>query len=164
MRLLQRELPLQPRPFEMLARGSSVSGDDLVAAARTMKAQRRIRNVTAAVPARKGFTATAMGLWIIPEGRVDECAAQISQNRAASHCYLRPVYEDWPYNLYTTVHGRSVDECESIINDIAIDTGLSEKRALYPTRELKKTRVTFFSPEEADWESGRGRDQAVAAG
>ena len=164
VRLLQRELPLQPRPFDSLARATSVSGDELLATARSMKAQGRIRRITATVPPRKGFTATAMGLWVVPEDRVDEYAQQIVRNRAVSHCYLRPVYENWPYNLYTTVHGRSVDECESIINDIAIDTGLTEKRALYPTRELKKARMTFFASDEAEWESGQAEGRVIAAG
>lgn len=164
VRLLQSELPLQPRPFDSLVRGAAVSGDELVATARSMKTQGRIRRITATVPPRKGFTATAMGLWVVPADRVDEYAAQIAANRGVSHCYLRPVYDDWPYNLYTTVHGRSVDECESIINDIAIDTGLSEKRALYPTRELKKARMTFFAPDEREWESGHAEGREVATG
>lgn len=164
VRLLQGELPLQPRPFDSLVRGAAVSGEELLAAARSMKAQGRIRRVTATVPPRKGFTATAMGLWAVPADQVDRYAAQIAANRAISHCYLRPVFDDWPYNLYTTVHGRSVDECESIINDIAIDTGLTEKRALYPTRELKKARVTFFASDEAEWESGHAEGRVVATG
>ena len=77
----------------------------------------------------------------------------MSQNRAVSHCYLRPVYSDWPYNLYTIVHGRSVDECDSIINDLATDSGLTEKQALYPTREYKKARISLFSPESDEWEA-----------
>lgn len=164
VRLLQHELPLQPRPFDVLARGTSVTSEELIATARRMLAQGRIRRFTATVAARKGFTATAMGLWVVPEDRVDACAAKIVENRAVSHCYLRPVYDDWPYNIYTTVHGRSVDECESIINDIAIDTGLSEKKALYPTREYKKSRVVFFSPDEAAWESAHAANRAVALG
>ena len=65
-----------------------------------------------------------MGVWIVPEATVEQTAAKMSQHREVSHCYLRPVYADWPYNLYTIVHGRSVDECESIINDLAIDSGI----------------------------------------
>jgi len=87
----------------------------------------------------------------------------MSENRAVSHCYLRPTYDDWPYNLYTTVHGRSVDECDSIINDLAIDTGVEEKRALYPTREFKKVRLQFFSPEADEWESAHAGAREAAA-
>ena len=97
-----------------------------------------------------------MGVWVVPAIGVDEVGAKMSQNKAVSHCYLRPVYDDWPYNLYTIVHGRSVDECESIINDIAIDTGVDEKQALYPTREYKKARINLFSTEADEWEAAHG--------
>ena len=94
---------------------------------------------------------------------VDEIGARMSQNRAVSHCYLRPVYEDWPYNLYTIVHGRSVDECESIINDIATDTGIRDKQALYPTKEYKKARIMLFSTEAEEWEAAHGGQRAATA-
>jgi DNA-binding Lrp family transcriptional regulator len=87
----------------------------------------------------------------------------MSQHRAVSHCYLRPVYDDWPYNLYTIVHGRSVDECESIINDLAIDTGIEEKRALYPTKEFKKARISLFSRDADEWESTHVAAREAAA-
>ena len=105
-----------------------------------------------------------MGVWVVPEDRVDEIGARMSQNKAVSHCYLRPVYDDWPYNLYTIVHGRSVDECESIINDLAADTGIDEKQALYPTKEYKKARINLFSVECDEWESAHGgATQAASA-
>ncbi len=123
-----------------------------------------MRRFGAVVQQRKpGFSASAMGVWIVPEERVEELAGKMTQNRAVSHCYLRPVYQDWPYNVYTIVHGRSIDECESIINDIAIDTGVKEKRALYPTKEYKKARLTFFAPEAEEWESTRGGARSASA-
>ena len=98
-----------------------------------------------------------------PEAAVEETAAKMSQHREVSHCYLRPVYADWPYNLYTIVHGRSVDECESIINDLAFDTGVAEKQALYPTREYKKAKLTFFSREAEDWEAAHAPAREATA-
>jgi len=164
VRLLQRDLPLQPRPFDALSRTSGIAADELLGAARSLQRRGQIRRFGAAVQSRKsGFLATAMGVWIVPADRVDDYGAKLSQHRAVSHCYLRPVYSDWPYNVYTTVHGRSVDECESIINDLAIDTGLSEKQALYPTREYKKARINFFAQEAEEWESARVGRQAAAA-
>src|SRR5688572_15735855 len=164
VRLLQRDLPLQPRPFDALARGTSVPPDELLASARLLVVRGQIRRFGAIIPPRKaGFVATAMGVWQVPDDRTEEYGTRLSQHRAVSHCFLRPVYSDWPYNLYTTVHGRSVDECESIINDLAIDTGLTEKQALFPTREYKKTRLTFFAPDVEDWEAAHASSQAVAA-
>jgi DNA-binding Lrp family transcriptional regulator len=164
VRLLQNDLPLQPRPFDVLARNSAVSGDDLLAAARTLQKRGQMRRFSASIAARKaGFVASAMGVWVVPQESVDDYAAKLAQHRAVSHCYLRPVYDDWPYNLYTTVHARSVDECESVINDLAIDTGLTQKQALFPTKEYKKVRATFFAHEEAEWEEAHGDMRVVAA-
>jgi len=165
VRLLQRDLPLQPRPFDAIARTSGVAAEELISVARTLQKRGQIRRFCAAVHARKsGFAASAMGVWIVPEDRADEYAATLSQHRAVSHCYLRPVYDDWPYNLYTTVHARSVDECESVINDLAIDSGLTQKQALFPTREYKKVRLSFFSRDAEAWEDAHGAQRAVAAG
>lgn len=157
VRLLQRDLPLQPRPFDVLARGAGVAPDELLTAARALLKRGQIRRFCAHVPSRKsGFAASAMGVWIVPPDDVDAIGAKLSQHRAVSHCYLRPTYDDWPYNLYTTVHARSIDECESVINDLAIDAGLAEKQALYPTKEYKKARICFFSHEAEEWEEAHG--------
>lgn len=165
VRLLQRDLPLQPRPFDVLARNTAVGSDELLATARTLLKRGQIRRFAASVPVRKpGFGASAMGVWVVPADAVDEYAAKLSQNRAVSHCYLRPVYDDWPYNVYTTVHARSVDECESVIQDLAIDTGLTQKQALFPTKEYKKVRPSFFALEEIEWEDAHGPSLAAAAG
>jgi DNA-binding Lrp family transcriptional regulator len=164
VRLLQRELPLQPRPFDALARMSGVTADDLLASTRALHRRAQIRRFSAiVVPRKSGFTASAMGVWVVPEDAIEDAAAKLSQHRAVSHCFLRPVYEDWPYNLYTTVHARSVDECESVINDLAIDTGLSQKQALFPTKEYRKTRLNLFSREAEEWEATRGAQVAAAA-
>jgi DNA-binding Lrp family transcriptional regulator len=154
VRILQQDLPLQPRPFDTLARSGSVSAEELIATAKSLLARGQMRRFGAVIAVRKpGFTASAMGVWSVPQDRADAYAQTMMKNRAVSHCYVRPTYEDWPYNLYTTVHGRSVDECESIINDIAIDTGLTEKRALYPTKEYKQTRVSLFGADADLWEA-----------
>ncbi len=163
VKLLQRELPLQPRPFEALAKSTGVAADELLAAAKSFVKRGAMRRFCAA-PARKaGFVTSAMGIWIVPENRVEELGGKMSEHRAVSQCYLRPVYADWPYNLYTIVHGRSVDECESIINDLAIDSGLSQKQALYPTREYKKARINLFASDADEWEAAHGAQSAASA-
>lgn len=165
VRLLQNDLPLQPRPFDVLARASATPVDDLMTAARTLHQRGQIRRFSATVAARKqGFAASAMAVWIVPQDRADAYASKLVQHRAVSHCYLRPVYDDWPYNLYTTVHARSVDECESVINDIAVDSGLTEKQTLFPIREYKKSRVSFFAREAEEWEALHAAEPAVATG
>ena len=164
IRLLQRDLPLQPRPFEALARNAGLSSDELLAMARLLQRRGQIRRFSATVAARKpGFSASAMAVWVVPANNADMYGGKMAAHRSVSHCYLRRTHEDWPYNLYTIVHGRSVDECESIVNDLAADTGLTEKQALYPTKEYKKSRVNLFSREVEEWEAAHATHRVASA-
>lgn len=164
VRLLQADLPLQPRPFDVLSKTGGMGADELLHSARLLLSRGQMRRFGAIIQSRKtGFSASAMGVWVVPPEQADELGATMSRHRGVSHCYLRPVYEDWPYNLYTIVHGRSVDECESIINDLAIDTGLTEKRALYPTKEYKKSRLTLFAHDAEAWEAAHAPASAASA-
>ena len=162
MGALQNEIPLVSTPFAVIGQSIDMSEKEVIKRSERLK-RGTLRRFCAA-PARKtGFSASAMGVWIVPEATVEQTAAKMSQHREVSHCYLRPVYADWPYNLYTIVHGRSVDECESIINDLAIDTGVEARQALYPTREYKKARISLFSAEAEEWEAARGGNQVASA-
>src|SRR5712692_4019480 len=73
VRLLQRDLPLQPRPFDALAKNGEVAADELLAAAKNLVKRGQIRRFGAVVQSRKpGFSASAMGVWVVPENRVDD--------------------------------------------------------------------------------------------
>ena len=164
VRILQKDLPLQPRPFDGLAASIGSSGDELISTARNFLKKQQMRKLTAFVDARKpSFSATTMGVWVVPEGHADDFGIRMGDFKAVSHCYLRPVYADWPYNVFTTVHGRSVDECESVLNEIAEATGIHDRTALYPTRELKRVRIALFSPESEAWESARLSPSSASA-
>ena len=72
--------------------------------------------------------------------------------RGVSHCYQRPTYPDWPYNLFSMTHGRDRGECEAVLAAISAETGLTDYAVLYSTKEYKKTRVRYFTPEADAWE------------
>ena len=65
-----------------------------------------------------GFKANAMGVWAVPEEQLDEIGPQMAGFAAVSHCYRRPTYDDWPYSVFTMVHGRSARDCEATIDAI----------------------------------------------
>lgn len=71
---------------------------------------------------------------------------------AVSHCYQRASYPEWPYNLFTMVHGKSEQESEQTLAAIAEATIITDRHALYSTQEFKKVRVKYFTDEETRWE------------
>ncbi|MGA7616845.1 MAG: Lrp/AsnC family transcriptional regulator [Thermoanaerobaculia bacterium] len=153
VRLLQTDLPLQPRPFEAWARQGAFSSDEILEFARRLLETQQIRRFAASVQLRKPFSATAMGVWRIPEDRIDDLVPKMADRPSVSQCYLRPVYEDWPYNIFTTVHGRSVDECESVLNEISEEIGIASMQVLFPTKEYKRSHIVYFSGEVDAWEA-----------
>ena len=55
-----------------------------------------------------GFKANAMGVWAVPDAELDEIGPQMAGFALVSHCYRRPTYDDWPYSIFTMVHGKNV--------------------------------------------------------
>lgn len=164
IRLLQKDLPLQPRPFEAWGKTINLSGDEILDTTREFIRRQLLRKYSGIAPKKKpSISATAMGVWVVPDGKIEDFGAQMLKHREVSHCYLRPVYEDWPYNVFTTVHGKTVDECDGVLQTISSQTGVQEMRALYPTQEFKRTRVLYFSPSDEAWESTRLQIAAKSA-
>ncbi|MFZ2490974.1 MAG: Lrp/AsnC family transcriptional regulator [Thermoanaerobaculia bacterium] len=164
VRILQTEIPLQPRPFDVMTRGTSLTPEEVLTTARELQKRGQLRGFSAVGPRRKpNFGTTAMGVWIVPAERAEETGLRLARHRNVSHCYRRPVFDDWPYSIYTTVHGRTVDECESVLLDLSIDSGIEQRQALFPLREFKKARIAFFSTDADQWESGRADARAAAA-
>ena len=153
IKALQEDVPLTPRPFDLWGRQVGLSYEELLERAHDLRERKIMRRFSAVLYHRKaGFRANAMGVWKVPEERIEEVGNAFAQYQAVSHCYERPTYEDWPYSVFSMVHGRSVEECENVLDAMAEETGITERDSLYSTREYKKTRVRYFTPEMEAWE------------
>jgi DNA-binding Lrp family transcriptional regulator len=155
VRVMQRDLPLVPTPFVEYARELGIPFAELRAMHQRFIDTGRMRRFAAVLHHRKaGFSANAMGVWAVPgdDAEVDRVGETMAGFRAVTHCYKRPIYSDWPYNIFTMVHGKTNDECERTLHAIAEKTGIRDHSALYSTREYKKVRVRYFTGEEEQWE------------
>ncbi len=157
VRVLQEDLPLEPRPFDVWAARLGVPVEEVFAWMEAMKAQGRMRRFAAILRHRRaGFRANGMIVWRVPEEIVDEVGLRAAAFPQVTHCYRRPTYPDWPYNLFTMVHARSREACEAIAREMSRELGIDEYAILYSTREFKKTRVRYFTEEWAAWRLGEG--------
>jgi DNA-binding Lrp family transcriptional regulator len=157
IRVLQQDVPIVARPFDGWASDAGCPVDDLLSAARRLIETGAMRRFSAVLRHRAaGFGANAMGAWVVPPHRREEFGELAALYAAVSHCYLRPTYEDWPYSIFTMVHGKQPAECEQVLADIAAASGITEYTALYSTREYKKVRVKYFTPDIRQWEASNG--------
>lgn len=157
VRRMQRDLELVPEPFAAVAAELGLSFDEAAAMHRRFLDDGRMRRFAAVLHHRKaGFRANAMGVWAGPAddpGALQRMGETMAGFQAVSHCYQRPSYPDWPYNLFTMVHGQSREACEETLAEIARETGIADRLALYSTEEFKKVRVRYFTGEELAWEA-----------
>ncbi len=161
IRALQTDIVIEPRPFDRLAEEGGCSVDTLLAAARRLIERRQMRRYAAVLRHREaGFVANCMVCWNVPEGDVEAIGSRMAEYDAVSHCYLRPAYDDWPYNIYTMIHGQSREDCLSVVEAISADTCTEHPMPLWSTREFKKTRVRYFTGQTEVWEREHAEEGA----
>jgi DNA-binding Lrp family transcriptional regulator len=154
IRSLQGDMPVVPEPYGPAAEELGISQQRLLEQLESMRERRALRRVAAILYHRRaGFSANGMGVWRVSEERVLELGPRMASFRGISHCYQRPTYPDWPYSLFTMAHGRSKEECDAILDSIAEDTGIEERRTLYSSTEFKKIRLLYFTDDHKRWEA-----------
>lgn len=164
VREIQEDLAVDPEPFAEMAQRIGVTQTELFAAARSLQERGFLRRFAAILYHRRaGFRSNAMGVWAVPDEQIAEIGPRMASYSAVSHCYQRPTYPDWPYSVFTMVHGRSDEECEDILAAIKDGTGITNYTSLYSTREYKKTRVRYFTPEMEEWEAINMAPQPASA-
>jgi len=100
-----------------------------------------------------GFKATAMVVWDVDAENCEGLGETSAAFSAVSHCYLRPKYENWPYNLFTMVHGKTTEETNFIIEEMTKEIDSKSHMPLYSSREFKKVRIEYFTPAFEAWET-----------
>jgi DNA-binding Lrp family transcriptional regulator len=155
IREMQQDLAIEAEPFVAMAGRLGLSLAELQRLTNEMTANGRLRRFSAVLRHREiGFSANGMGVWAVPGTDADilRVGEKMAAYRAVTHCYRRPSYPDWPYNIFTMIHARTEDECGAVVAALAAETGVRDHGILYSTKEYKKTRVQYFTAPEQAWE------------
>jgi siroheme decarboxylase len=154
IRATQGPMEVVEEPYAGAAAELGIAQGELFGRLESLRERRALRRVAAILFHRRaGFSANGMGVWNVPEERILELGPRMSAFRGISHCYQRPTYPDWPYSVFTMAHGRSKEECDAILDSIAADTGIDDRRTLYSSTEFKKIRLRYFTDEHKRWEA-----------
>jgi len=162
VRALQANLPTRADPFAEIAAAAGLDADMLLVHAADFLAAGWMRRYAAVLhhhPA--GARANLLAAWEVSDAAADAAAAKCTLLPAVSHCFLRPARGDWPYNLYTMIHGRSREDCQIVLQTIAATTSMSRRAELWTLKEYKKARIRLFDEGEAQWEARFGGDRGL---
>ena len=145
IRLIQGDLFLSRTPFEPLAQQLGWGEKELLQRVNDFRRLGLIRRFGAILRHQiAGYRGNAMVVWKVPEDQIVRIGRAMVSFAAVSHCYYRPSFPEWPFNLYTMVHGRSEEDCRLAARKISQAVGVKGYRLLFSQREHKKSSMRYF--------------------
>ncbi len=145
VRELQKDMDIIDEPFVKVAENLKITESELFDKMRHYEEIGVMRRFAAILRHRQvGFTANGMIVWKVPEDRITEVGETLGSFPQVSHCYQRPTYDDWPYNVFSMIHCKTQDEANEMARTIQSQIHVDEYKILFSSREFKKTRVEYF--------------------
>lgn len=142
---VQDDIPLESQPFGKLAKQIGISEDEFIKTVQRFLDTGYIRRFGAAIRHREaGIMANGMGVWIVPDTERERVGNIMASFKEVSHCYERPTFEGWPYNLFTMIHGKTKEDCYAVANKISEATGIKGFKILFSSQEFKKESMVYF--------------------
>ncbi|MDA8138284.1 MAG: Lrp/AsnC family transcriptional regulator [Desulfobacteraceae bacterium] len=142
---IQGDIPIVERPYQQIAAQLELTEEQVLQTLENLVGRGIIRRFGATLRHQKsGYQSNAMVAWRVEEERIEAVGKIMASFRAVSHCYRRDPTPDWPYNLYTMVHGKDEEGCRRTAAKMAQKAGVDDYAMLFSRRELKKTSMQYF--------------------
>jgi DNA-binding Lrp family transcriptional regulator len=142
-------LPASATPYADIAAKSGTDEATVLELLTRLKDEKIIRRFGATLRHQKaGYGANAMVAWRVREEENPEKIGEMMAARSEiSHCYIRKIYPQWQYNLYTMIHGKGPEDCKKVVQELISETGIEDYCILRSLKELKKTSMKYFHAE-----------------
>lgn len=147
IKAVESGLPIVSRPYAAIAKQLNSTESDVISRLQHLIKNGAIKRYGVVVRHKElGYTANGMVVWNIPDNRVEELGICIGKYDCVTLSYRRPRrLPDWPYNLFTMVHGSSREEVSQKVEDIVETCGLQniEHTILFSTRRFKQRGASY---------------------
>lgn len=157
---IQTGLPLSPCPYADIGQHIGMSETEVIERLNRLLQMGVIKRLGVVVRHHElGYRANAMTVWDIPDEKVSGLGACIGRFEFVTLCYRRPRrLPDWPYNLFTMIHGRDRDEVLSNIRLLAERCGLDsiQYEVLFSKRRFKQRGAIYTASREGQRVARRG--------
>jgi DNA-binding Lrp family transcriptional regulator len=143
---IQDGFPLTRTPYRDVADAVGAGVDDVLAAIERLRDDGCIKRIGCVVNhVVTGFDANCMVVWDVPDDELDARGEAVGALPYVTLCYHRPrrPEQDWPYNLFTMVHGREADAVDAKVDELAADHLPFAHERLFSTETLKQTGARY---------------------
>lgn len=143
--LIQGDLPLDPKPFAVMADKIGITEDQFISRIKTLIESGVIRRFGATLYHKEaGIKSNAMVAWFVPDDKIEDTGKALAGFKEVTHCYQRMPQKDWRFNLYTMIHGKSDQDCRNIASRMSQEVGIEDYAILLSEKEFKKTSMEYF--------------------
>ena len=153
IRAIQGGLPMVERPFAAIAADLGWTEEAVIERIRALQAQGAIKRLGVVVRHQElGYGANAMVVWDLPDAQVDALGQRIGALPFVTLCYRRPRRPpNWPYNLFTMIHGRDHAAVLAQVEDLKRDLELAAvpSAMLFSGRRFKQ-RGAIYRPDSPE--------------
>lgn len=148
---LQGGFPRSQTPYKDIAERVGIETKQLLAILKDWKQDGKLRRIGSIVDHFKvGISGGAMVAWRVEPEHVEQVGTKLAGFKEVTHAYERKIAENWPFNIYTMVHGADIQEVEQIVKRMSQACGVSDYRILATEKELKKVPPTYITELSTD--------------
>jgi siroheme decarboxylase len=133
LNLLQKEFPVEERPFLVVAQRCGISEDEAISRILKMKDAGIIRRIGAVFDGAKLGRVSTLCAARVPEDKIDIFVQTVNANKGVTHNYRR----DHEYNIWFTVSAPTAQELEAFLADLKEKTGVTDILDMRAVRTFK---------------------------
>jgi len=143
---IQTGFPLSATPYRDIAAAIDADVGDVLSSIERLRGEGCIKRIGCVVNhITTGFDNNCMVVWDVPDDRLDELGERVGELPYVTLCYHRPrrPAQEWPYNLFTMIHGRDADAVDAKIDELSTAYLPVDHDRLYSTATLKQTGARY---------------------
>ncbi|MBI67620.1 MAG: hypothetical protein CL777_02600 [Chloroflexi bacterium] len=138
LNLVQSDFPLDPAPYKRIAEAVDSTESEVMKRIERLKKENVIRQVSAIFDTRRLGYKTTLVAFKYPDDILDKAAQRINKHPGVSHNYARNGH----FNLWFTIAVPPHEDIDSVVNEMAEETGAIAARIM-PTIRFFKIGVNF---------------------
>ncbi|MDH5717128.1 MAG: hypothetical protein OEZ22_05775 [Spirochaetia bacterium] len=151
IQIIQKDLPAVKNPFKVLADENNAQEEEIINFLNENMGGAVRKYIGTFMHRKMGVTFNGMAVWNVKPENLDKAGEKLAQFPDVSHCYSRTPISDFPYSLYSMIHGSSSDYLTETAEKMSRDINCDDYLILTSTREFKKTRLRYFIEEYNEW-------------
>jgi siroheme decarboxylase len=133
LNILQKEFPLEERPFLIVAEKCGISEDEALSRIQKLKDEGIIRRIGAVFDGAKLGRVSTLCAARVPEEKIDIFVQIVNANKNVTHNYRR----NHEYNIWFTVSATTAEELEKFLADVKEKTSVTDILDMRAVRTFK---------------------------